>query len=64
MREADRTSDAKAEEGVARTPSTLPRFNPLSSASGCSDGTARLKVVLACLEMELKYKERVYPAGV
>lgn len=58
-RPTDAKSEDGVEEGVARTPFTLPRFDPLSSASGCSDGTSRLKVRLARLEIELKDKERV-----
>ena len=57
-RPSDAKSEDKAEEGVPRTPFTLPRFDPLSSASCRSDGTARLKVRLARLEMEQKDKER------
>ncbi|CAB1325203.1 unnamed protein product, partial [Coregonus sp. 'balchen'] len=57
-RPSDAKSEDRTEEGVARTPFTLPRFDPLSSASGRSSGTARLKVRLARLEMEQKDKER------
>jgi hypothetical protein len=46
-RPSDAKSEDRAEEGFAHTPFTLPRFDPLSSASGRSDGTARLKVKLA-----------------
>ena len=57
-RPSDAKSEDRAEEGVPRTPFTLPRFDPLSSASGRSDGTARLKVRLALLEMEQKDRDR------
>lgn len=59
--ETGRPSDAKSEvgveEGVARTPFTLPRYDPLASASGLSGGTGRLMVRLACLEMAQKDSE-------
>jgi hypothetical protein len=57
--EREASGEETAEEAIVCTLFTLSRFNPLCSASCCSDGTARLKVRLAHLEMGQKGEEHV-----